>query len=507
MEVFRGRPASGERPEPEREPRAEFVPPELEEMRLEEGDEILKRAEIRGDEYQGKRLTRELLEQEGLLPRYRIKIGGQFVWLASKAYDMSAVDAGYVGVVGYVEEAGAVVARTFIRSNSQGVWRYLPGYRTDSARKFSRFVKGYDEGSIALPFPLQGALASITGAGKEPVRVADAELVTCGTTAYITHEESATWLSIGDPRRTPAERAAAQRNLARFWAEQSKQPPDYAQQVADTPRRLAGNFYAARSDAKVRPEQLAFANPEQTPDFKKLLATWEQASELYRGGITAEVFPSRDGTLHYLFMRDREGRAWVSGVEDPRSPVQSVGLRRAWVAGGDLLTPAFEYGQQASGYGGMPRGKYVDMFRNYLSRVPVIREYLASVTARSAAPAQAERASGAPSPEGAAVAGKPASPEQQEQARRVSLADRLRERKAIYVARRSERLTELQRGADAGKRGAMHPSMEAFFDRGEALLSFLREMKINVPDLSYEMSETIADRIIDLFVRHQFGKI
>src|SRR3989344_3905887 len=82
-----------------------------------------------------------------------------------------------------------------------------------------------------------------------------------------------------------------------------------------------------------------------------------------------------------MFFKDAAGRAWIGGIEDD-SETQSTGLKKSWVEGGDLATPAYEYKtgrtDQTGGYGNdkMRNGSYVDMYDNYLKKIPVIQEYL-----------------------------------------------------------------------------------------------------------------------------------
>lgn len=78
-----------------------------------------------------------------------------------------------------------------------------------------------------------------------------------------------------------------------------------------------------------------------------------------------------------MFCKDSRNRAWIGGIEKIAETI-STGLNEQWVAGGDLTTPAFEYPSQASRYGNsrlMNLG-YVDMFNNYMSKIPVIQECL-----------------------------------------------------------------------------------------------------------------------------------
>jgi hypothetical protein len=117
---------------------------------------------------------------------------------------------------------------------------------------------------------------------------------------------------------------------------------------------------------------------EQSPNFANKLASWRQDTSLY-GRVHYDVYPSNDGKLKYVFCRDVKGRSWVSGIEN-NSPLESTGLREEWLSGSALTTPAYEYAQQAGDYGNDAdaRGHYVDMYKNYLSKVPVIQEYAAN---------------------------------------------------------------------------------------------------------------------------------
>jgi hypothetical protein len=80
-----------------------------------------------------------------------------------------------------------------------------------------------------------------------------------------------------------------------------------------------------------------------------------------------------------MFCRDKKNRVWIGGIEND-SKTGSTGLKETWVNGGDLTTPALEYVGQTDGYGNlkMSSGEYVDMFTNYLSKIPIIIEYCRS---------------------------------------------------------------------------------------------------------------------------------
>ncbi len=297
--------------------------------------EIFEKVTINGDEFGGKILTPEYLENEGLVPEYKITIENTTYWFASSGYNL--LD-GRIGVVAYVQNGDEVVARSYYRSNSQGVWRYLPDY-TENAGHINWFGKGFSEESITLPFLVQKALSDITSDEKTIKTVNNPEFVFAGT-------------------------AKKFGNGGSYYSESNSEP-----------KKLEGNFYDKRF--KTLPENLEIQG-DSAPDFSNLILSWNQKSGIY-GKYKIEVFPSKDGKLRYMFCRDGNGRAWIGGIEDD-SELQSTGLKKSWINGGDLTTPALEYDTQSAGYGkidpDLSSPHYLDMFDNYLSKSPIIREYL-----------------------------------------------------------------------------------------------------------------------------------
>lgn len=318
---------------------------QIEIINEDESQKILEEAEINGSEYQGKFLTKEVLKKEGLSPKYKIQMDDSVVCLSSNAYWLTG---GRIGITAYVEKEGKTIVNSFYRSNSQGIWRYMPNYKaSESDGSLEKFGKGYSEESVILPIILQKALTEIVK-DADILEVKDPYFIISGTVP-------------GVVRRSD----------------------DYYMKINKEPKVII-NFNIPESEInndnyKVPPEQLQI--PENvSPNFQKLLASWEQETSLY-GNILTEVYASKDGKLKYMFCKDQFARAWISGIED-NSEVQSMGLRKSWVAGYDLTTPAFEYknsnANQTGGYGNesFRTNNYVDMFQNYLSKIPVIQEYL-----------------------------------------------------------------------------------------------------------------------------------
>ena len=304
-----------------------------------EAERVFERVEIRGDGLAGE-LTPELLEQAGLLPRHQLKAEGRTLWF-SHGYDLGD---GRVAVTGYVEDDdGSIVARSYYRSNSQGVWRYLPQYSVNEG-EVNWYSKGYGEESITLPASLQEGLTRSL-------------------------EDDGGILSL-DPDVAQAAFAGTARIVG-------AEGTVYHRNVSEYPRHLSGMPERSAEGELPAPETVQLSD-EQSPNFANKLASWRQDTSLY-GRVHYDVYPSNDGKLKYVFCRDVKGRAWVSGVEN-NSPLESTGLREEWLSGGALTTPAYEYAQQAGDYGNDAdtRGHYVDMHKNYLSKVPAIQEYIAN---------------------------------------------------------------------------------------------------------------------------------
>lgn len=297
---------------------------------------LMNQVEIHGDVFNGKKLTKEILVAEGLSPRYRVQIGDSIVWFSSTPYNLNG---NRIAVVAYVQSGDKAVARSYYRSNSAGVWRYLPQYEAIGGN-IHWFSKGHGEDSLSLPFELQRALAEISQSDSPVLEVSDPDFILAGTA----------------------------RNIA--------ENTTYEAEVSVVPIKLPGNFYTGDPLKKIDPESLKFENEQASPDFQNLVSSWKQYSDLY-GEVTVEIFASRDKQFHYMFCQDGRGRVWVAAVESS-GPIVSTGLKEHWVDAGSLTTPAYEYYSQDDNYGNnkLTSGRYVDMYAKYLSRTPVVQEYL-----------------------------------------------------------------------------------------------------------------------------------
>jgi len=307
-------------------------------------DEIITRTEIHGDSYQGRELSVANLRDFDLAPKYKIQVGDVSVWLSSRRYNLRGSDR--EAIVAYVDDGEKVVPRSYYMSGSHGVWRYLSSYTVNHDSQgdtvnMSWFGKGWGEESVTLSIELQSALASLMTMDQEPLKLDNPDFVFAGLT----------------------ERGMISTDSG------------FAKEVKQKGEKLAGNFYR-ENDEMVDPEKMIFENTEDEPNFETMIADWTFPSKIYGGKISVEVYNSHNDKLRYMFCRDQLNRAWISGIDTP-ADLSSAGVKKYWVDTGDLLTPAFSYPSEIRAYGSnLYIGRYVDAFKNYLSQVPVIRQYL-----------------------------------------------------------------------------------------------------------------------------------
>jgi hypothetical protein len=316
---------------------------QIEHVSPREASMVLNQTAIRGSDLQGRSLTNEILESENVGPIYKLTSHGSVSWLASKPYDIGE---GRIAITAYVithDMAGGhlIVARTYYRSNSQGVWRYLPGYIPSARSAIDIYDKGYGEESITLPWEVQRSLAQIA-TEQTPLSLEHPDLVFAGTA-----------------RRRPA-----------------KATYDVEVDSTGLLLRIKETAFIGNNQL-LAPEKVILQDPQQRPNYADKRAEWSTPSQMY-GTIQMEVYRSYDQSLEYIMCKSQDGRVWVGGIEDNRQKVVSTGLRQSWIKGSYVTTPALEYVDQTDGFGNeaIRVGNYVDMFTNYLSKMPIIQEYM-----------------------------------------------------------------------------------------------------------------------------------
>jgi hypothetical protein len=279
---------------------------------------------------------------------------------------------GRMAGIAYIENDGKFITLPYLESASQGNLRLYPGYQVKNNglnEKLEWYAKGYGEESLGMPISAQAALAT---SGVKQVELPEAEayeMIICTSKKY------------ADSRQAILESGP-----------DSGVDPE-AGEVEGIGRQRVGWF-------KGSPEDIDFAVAEDEPDFGRLISSWEARNPVY-GEITKEVFESKNGKYRFLFCRDKENRAWISQVEICSSTINERGLNIHWIATGALTTPAAEYHDQLTAADGIRYNKYrydlpqpyKDAFELFVSKIPVIREYIESL------PARASKTASSPSPQ------------------------------------------------------------------------------------------------------------
>lgn len=313
-----------------------FFPP-VQVTTPEKATEIFKASIIEGTPFVSEKLELHHINQSDLVPRYELHFSENSIWLSDLYY---LID-NRIAVIGYIKIGNnSPIVRSFYRSKSQGVWRYLHDY-TLKNDLFDWQAKGLEHGHITACLALQKAFEFIEE-DNIPKYIDHHELIFAGTARE----------RIGDEPYIGS---------------------------SGKPEALKGNFYPGPGD-RLAPEEIYFSDEGESPDFTKHIAAWSKKSDTY-GTIYVDIVASHNTQLFYMFCRDPKKRAWIATVENAHGLMASTGINKPWILAGDLVTPAYEYEALSDKYGDTNdrKGPYVDMFNNYLSKIKVITEYLVHV--------------------------------------------------------------------------------------------------------------------------------
>ncbi len=302
--------------------------------------------EINGREY---RLSAQQLNKAGLMPVFETEIDGRKIYLS----EIFQLDSGWPAVIAYVlSETDEVVVNSYYRSLASGSWFLLPDFvRRTNSMKIDWYGEGYGFESLLLPIKIQESLAEIENAyGKKQIRSANTDFLFAGMTKGY------------DSKQEYVERLALKQMSGNYYDEVESQPYNH-------------DFLMA-SEQK-RPPYTQSMNVQVSPDFTRCQARYETTTQ-FTGPVIVEAFASRNGEYMFAFNRDTRGRVWISQIENVTSTITLTGLRMNWVAASDFTTPLYTASGTTGQYGDPSdtRGSYQCMWKNYLSQLPVIQEYL-----------------------------------------------------------------------------------------------------------------------------------
>lgn len=305
--------------------------------------------EVNGREY---RLNAQQLNKAGLAPVYEMNVDGREIYFS----EIFQLDSGRPAVIGYVAtDTDEIMVNSYYRGLTSGVWRMLPDYvRHPNAMKIDWYGEGYGRDSLVLPMEVQQVLAQIENKnGRKQLSAVNTDFLFAGMTkGYDSKQEYMEKLSQGQMS-------------GNYYDEVSRWPYDHD--------------FKIMSETK-RPPYTQSVNVEIAPDFSKKIVEYVTTTH-FVGPTFVQGFVSKNGEYAYAFDRDSRGRVWISQIENLTSAVTSAGLRVNWVEAADLTTSLYELSGIAGRYGDSKdtRGSYQCMWKNYLSRMPMIEDYVKNV--------------------------------------------------------------------------------------------------------------------------------
>ena len=333
----------------------------------EEGQEIVGRAEIDGDpllvsngeKLEPQMLTRERLLEAELEPTHEMELEGVKFGFS----EVFLVDGMREAVAAYVEKDEKVYVRSYYRSGTSAMWRYLPDrVQDEGSGEVTWYGVGHSEEALTLPSEIQAAL----------------------------NDQSLKTEKVPEEEMTERERYVNGLRRSAFYGTAKALPKRMTRE--NTPGKYedalekevdAKPEYAFRDG--VPPEHLLPISDGPWPDYESEQASSEGESPIY-GHFTARTYDSIDKRVRWTIMEDDREQAWVGQIET-KSPITSTGLRKSWMSAGGFRKSLYEYPARAGSYGdyddvklgtgadGVPHPRYVSMWKNYLSKIALIREY------------------------------------------------------------------------------------------------------------------------------------
>lgn len=317
--------------------------------------EMLGRARLDGDVWKGggteRMLSTHNLAEAKLGPMYEIKIDGVPIYLST----LFQLPNGDVATIGYVVMGDEIRVRGYYQQGAQGLWRYLPDYIRGNSGRMERCLEGVTKESVILPMELQEYLAEIKD--EDGVKVLSSDGIALDAEFYLAGTAHA-YDSLQDYQSAW--------NYGRIRG-------DYYRETSGEP--INSDFGVDNMGRKKAPYTLSIDHGRM-PDFSQEVMRFEMTTA-DAGEVQMEVFDGYDGQYRWMFAKDKRGRAWIEHVEI-MSPLTSMGTRRDFAMMGDFVTALYEPTASAGIYGdrGDTKGAKQCMWKNYLSNVPMLQEYL-----------------------------------------------------------------------------------------------------------------------------------
>ena len=260
-----------------------------------EAKKILRKTKIEGDptmlpDMPERKITTRELARSGLEPRFKIGLDGA-EYNVSQAFKVGSHDA----VICYVKTPdGKTVARSYYRSGSQGMWRYLPDYgvRLDSGLWYG---KGAGEQQLTLPMEIQGPLNEIAKNSENSDNAGQ-------TRDNVTKEEC----FFGVAKRIQNTPLLSTREY------------DRQRRVGEIRDALGKEVHSQswinlRRQSETDPEHMEIP-PLSAPNFDKQMGEFDLESGVY-GKATVRSYRSNNDGVIWAVVEDEYGRACIAGAQ------------------------------------------------------------------------------------------------------------------------------------------------------------------------------------------------
>lgn len=333
-------------------PAPTILPPMTDPLSPAQSAELLNRTVIDGSPWRQDgneyALNTNSLLNCGLVPSFEVNTGERLVFVS---YPFQLSD-GRGAVLGFVQDGENVKARSFYLNTKTGLWHFAPDIiRGARGEGMGQITEGFGLASTMLPIAIQRRLAELVKAhGFKEITSVNPDFIFAGTAiAYDTMQDYREAMSRGQMQSD-------------FYKEVDSRPINSSWQPNGKVKNVP---------------QLLSVNATMTPDFQKFVERFVTYSIL-AGQVLVEGFASNDDQFVWMFCNDERSRTWIGNIE-VNSPLTSTGCHHNWMAGGDLTTPLYEYTNQAGNYGDPSdtRKGMIGMWNQYLSKIPLIQEFLA----------------------------------------------------------------------------------------------------------------------------------
>jgi hypothetical protein len=286
------------------------------------------------------------LQSKGYLPTNKYQFG-EATYYFSNTFMLGS---SHYGSLALIKIGDKVYPRIVYYSNSQGTWRVMP---TASKRmgRLMHFGKGLSETDTQLPIEIMMALNQLPKPKNPEGNILPKANDVMKTKPFCTD----TWV-----------RNVREGDFAKIktGAEQM-----YFQEGMMVP---------------MPPDPTSIVMPENEglhPDFSQPLLERKLYMDQY-GEVTAKVFPSRDGSIQYMFYEAKDGRAFLTSVEKVTdNPVNIYGVRVESPDLKNMDAPLLEYSCQipdgcrpSFGADTYQSSKYLSNW-NYVRDLAIIKMY------------------------------------------------------------------------------------------------------------------------------------